>query len=74
MCIRKNALSYDFFQQLPTALQKANGVICLGETVVRFGGLRDDHDRGLGPWVISKRNRSIVDLKESVRTGSKGPL
>jgi len=67
-------LSYDFFQQLSTALQKTNGAIRFGKAIVRFGGLWNDYDRGLRPWVISKRNRGIVDLKESVWMGSKGPF
>jgi len=72
--VGKDAFGNDFFQELTAALKEADRAIGLGEGIVGLVGFGDHDDNCLFPRVVSKRDRSIEDLKEPVWAGLKSPL
>jgi len=63
----ENLFGNDFLKQFATALKEADGVVGFGETVVGFGQLRDDNNKGIGPRVMAEGNGSVEYVKEMIR-------
>ena len=71
-----DSASHDFFNQFPDALEKLDGVPCLGVCIRRFLHLGNDNDsRGLPVRVVNPEfDGSADDRREFVWNGFKGPF
>jgi len=74
MRVREDAFGNDFLKQFAAALKEADRAVGSGEMVIRFGWLGDDNDKGIRPRVMTKSDRGIEDVQESIGSRPECPF